>query len=88
MRSIPDAAKRGVIRPVGGMVVSIDGVTALLSPAARIRDQQNLIIVPSALPSEGATARYDIDVDGQVQRVWLLTPEEMARPEKSKSGGG
>ncbi len=86
-RPIPDTAKRGVIRHLNGMAVSIDGVSAQLSPAASIRGPQNFIVVPSALPAEGAVARFTLDDSGQVLRVWLLTPEEIARPIKSRAGG-
>jgi len=37
------------------------------------------------LPREGAWAAYNLDRDGQVFRVWLLTPDELARP---RPGGG
>jgi hypothetical protein len=87
-RPIPDTAKRGVVRHVAGMTVSIDGSAKPLSPAASIRDQRNFIVVPTALPAEGTMSRYTVDVDGQVLRVWLLTPEEIARPEKQPDGGG
>ena len=80
LRTIPDEAQRGYIRHLREMLVEIDGREVLLSPSATIRDRLNLIIVPSALPAAGAEADYLIGADGQVQRVWLITPEEAARP--------
>ncbi len=82
-RQIPDAAQRGVIRHVQSLLVSIDGTTVSLSPGANIRDTSNLIIVPTALPPGGALADYLLDVNGQIHRVWLLTPQEAAIPRPS-----
>jgi hypothetical protein len=79
-RLIPEAARRGLIRHVQSQVISIDGNPAYLSPGANIRDTRNLIIVPTAMPPDGALADYLLDVNGQVHRVWLLTPEEAAVP--------
>ena len=80
LRTIPDEAKRGSIRHVREMLVAIDGNEMLLSPSATIRDRLNLIIVPSALPAFDVEADYIVDANGQVLRVWLITPEEAARP--------
>ena len=82
---IPADSPRGVIRHLGAMAVSIDGTTAQLAAGAQIRNQQNLIIVPSALPPAGAWADYTLNAQGQVFRVWLLTPDELAHP---KAPGG
>ena len=82
-RSIPDQAKRGHIRHVQSLLVSIDATTISLSPGSHIRDTNNFIIVPTALPAAGALADYLVDVNGQVHRVWLLTAQEAAVPRKS-----
>ena len=78
-RALPDDAERGVMQHVQGNVVTVDGRTIQLAPGATIRDRNNLIIVPTALPGEGALAEYTLDPGGQVARVWLLTPEEASR---------
>ena len=78
-RSIPEEAKRGVIRHVSGPIVTIDGKDARLAPGATIRNRENLFIVPIALPPDGALAEYLVNPDGQISRVWLLTPEEAAQ---------
>jgi hypothetical protein len=84
-RTIPAEAKRGYLKHVQEALVSVDGTSARLAPGATIRDQRNLIIVPTALPSEGAWADYLEDRDRQIFRVWLLTPEERARKRPSAS---
>ena len=82
LRPIPDEAKRGLIQHVADMTVSVDGKQMKLAPGATIRNQQNLIIVPVALPRDGAQAEFVLDASGQISRVWLLTREEAERPKK------
>jgi len=62
------------------MAVTVDDKTMQLAAGAIIRDRQNLIIVPVTIPREGAWAAYSLNRDGQIFRVWLLTPGELARP--------
>ena len=62
------------------MAVIVDDKAMQLAAGATIRDRQNLIIVPVTIPREGAWAAYNLDRDGQIFRVWLLTPDELARP--------
>ncbi len=82
---IPQDSRRGYIRHVQEMAVTVDDKAMQLAAGAVIRDQQNLIIVPVTIPRGGAWAAYKLDRDGQIFRVWLLTPDELARP--SPEGG-
>jgi len=84
---IPEDSRRGVIRHLEQMAVAVDDNAMQLAAGAQIRDPQNLIIVPTAIPRSGAWADYVVNADGQIFRVWLLTPDELARP-KPASGGG
>jgi hypothetical protein len=77
---IPQDSSRGYIRHIEEMAVTVDDKAMQLAAGAIIRDQQNLIIVPVTIPREGAWAAYNLDRDGQIFRVWLLTPNELARP--------
>jgi hypothetical protein len=78
-RSIPGEAKRGVIRHLQETIVAIDGVEHRLAPGAQIRDEWNRFLVPTALRA-GAQVKYLLDAEGFVRRVWILTPEEAAKP--------
>jgi hypothetical protein len=78
-RTIPADARRGYLKHEGEAMVSVDGASARLAPGATIRDQRNLIIVPAAMPREGAWADYVRDANGQIFRVWLLSAQEQAR---------
>jgi len=77
---IPEDTRRGYIRHVEEMAVTVDDKAMQLAAGATVRNQQNLIIVPMSIPRGGAWADYVLDRDGQVLRVWLLTPDELARP--------
>jgi hypothetical protein len=80
LRTIPADAKRGEIRHVQEMEVQIDGVTERLSAGAQIRNASNMIVLPVAIPA-GALVRYRRDGEGRVHRIWILTPEEAAKPD-------
>jgi hypothetical protein len=82
LRAIPDDAKRGTVRPVREMVVEIDGAQARLSPGAQIRNTDNRILLPTALPPDPLLVKYLVDPAGMVHRIWILTPEEAAKPDK------
>ena len=86
LRSLPENALRGVMAHVQDAVVSIDGKNIRLAAGGHIRDRNNLIIVPSALPPGGALADYVLDMNGQISRAWLLTDDEARRPRKKPAG--
>ena len=74
-RTLPADAMLGKIRHVQEMEVEIDGRAQRLAPGAQVRDTSNLIIVPSSIPA-GAQAKYTLDAERRVRRVWILTPDE------------
>jgi hypothetical protein len=78
LRSIPANTERGEIRHVQGSIVELNGARETLAPGVRIRDQENRLIVPAALPA-GALVKFRRDANGAVRDVWLLTPEEASR---------
>jgi hypothetical protein len=84
---IPEDARRGYIRHDKEMAVTVGGKPMQLAAGAIIRDRRNLIIVPMSIPREGAWADIKLDRNGRIFRVWLLTPEELARPRKRPRGG-
>ena len=84
LRSIPDDAKRAQLRYVREMIVEIDGDRVLLSPGSQIRSVDNRIVLPSSLPQDSLSVKYMTDAGGLVHRVWILSQEEAARPDKKK----
>ena len=81
LRTIPEDAKRGELRHVQEMVVAIDGAAHRLSPGAQIRDPGNRVILPASVP-EGSLVKYQLDKEGLVHRVWILTPHEAAQRDR------
>ena len=82
-RTITPEAKRGVMSHVEGMTVEIDGKRVQLATGAQIRDGRNMIVVPTAVP-RGALIKYMPDAQGQVSRIWILSPQEAAQPDQKK----
>jgi len=75
MRTIPQDAVRGTMSPSSGMNVVLDGREVALGAGAVIRNQNNLIIVASAL-ARSSTVRYTRDAQGRIERVWVLSDAE------------
>ena len=75
MRTIPQEAARGTMSPASGMNVVLDGRQVTLGAGATIRNQNNLIIVPSALPPS-SSVRYTRDAQGRILQVWVLSDAE------------
>ncbi|HEY8068954.1 MAG TPA: hypothetical protein VIF38_08670 [Burkholderiales bacterium] len=79
-RTITPEAKRGVMSHVQVMTVLLDGTQVQLAPGAQIRDDRNMLIIPTAMPP-GVLVKYLLDGQGQVTRVWILSPQEAAQPD-------
>ena len=82
-RAIPADAKRGVMSHVQGMTVELNGKRVELAAGAQIRDGRNMIVVPTAVPP-GVLVKYLPDAQGQVARIWILSPQEAAQPDPKK----
>ena len=82
-RTIPADAKRATMSHVEGMTVEIDGKRLQLPAGARIRDGRNMIVVPTAVPPR-VLIKYLPDAQGQVSRIWILSPQEAAQPDPKK----
>ena len=83
LRSIPAEAKRAKLSHVQDMTVEIDGKKTVLAAGAQIRDANNMIVLPAALPA-GVLVKYMPDMQGQVWRIWILSPQEAAQPDAKK----
>jgi hypothetical protein len=81
LRTIPPDAQRGTMTHVQDTIIEIDGERAQLSQGAQIRGSSNTIVVPSALPPR-SLVKYQLNEARQVHRVWILTPQEAAQPDR------
>jgi hypothetical protein len=75
-RAFPQNALRGAIVIGVAPDIVLNGQHARLAPGARIRDQNNMMVVPSALTGGRYLVNYNIDTSGLVKEVWILRPEE------------
>jgi hypothetical protein len=92
-RNFPQHALRGAIVFGTAPEISVNGQMARLAPAARIRDVNNMALVPSAVHGGKFLVHYTVDTSGLVKDVWILTPHEAAkkpwptRPEEAQAWG-
>ncbi len=83
-RMLPANAKRGVtgeLRPLP--VVIINGEAAKLAPGGVIFDENNRTLLHQNLPVN-ADVLFQLDIQGDIQRIYILTPEERARLDQVK----
>ncbi len=79
-RPIPIKSLRGDIAFGQPPEVAVNGQAARLSPGARIKGPDNLLVMSGSLVGRKLVANYAVDTYGLVHEVWLLTPAEAALP--------
>ena len=77
-RAFPQNALRGALAVGVAPDILLNGDRARLAPGARIRDDNNMLVVPSALTGGRYLVHYTVDTSGLVKDVWILRPEEAA----------
>ncbi len=83
LRTIPAEAKRATLTHVREGDVTLDGKPARLSPGAQIRDENNRIVLPTMLPPD-TKVKVLPDAAGNLHRIWILSPQEIAQPDPKK----
>ena len=78
-RNFPQNALRGVIAFGVAPEIALNGQPARLAPGARVRGFNNLVVSPGTLTGSSAIVNYTVEINGLVQDVWILTPDEQAR---------
>ncbi len=79
VRKFPANALRGELVVTQPPAVALNGQAAQLAPGARIRGADNLVQLSGALVGRKLVVHYTLDVVGNLQDVWVLTPAEFAR---------
>lgn len=78
-RAFPQNTLRGAIVFNADRQLTLNGRGTSLTPGARVRNQQNMIVLPDTLVGAKWLVNYTFDMGGaQVRDVWILTPEEAA----------
>ncbi|MDB5761574.1 MAG: hypothetical protein JWQ21_569 [Herminiimonas sp.] len=75
-RPFPPIAKRGTMSTADYPTITIDGKVRNLSPGAWIKNERNTIDMPVTLRGREFVVNYTENNQGDVDRVWILSPEE------------
>ena len=76
VRHFPKNALRGTLEVTRPPEVLLDGRPARLSPGARIRAVNNLLVMSGSLVGQALVVNYVRDPQGMLHDVWLLNPTE------------
>jgi hypothetical protein len=75
-RLFPPIAKRGQLSLESYPTVLLNQKERRLSAGAWIRNQNNTIDMPVSLRGQTYTVNYTENGQGEIDRVWILTPQE------------
>ena len=68
--------------------ILLDGSNERLSPGARIRSAQHMLVMPASITGQNLLVNYIREIGGSLSEVWVLTEAEAAvkRPTAKPSG--
>ena len=75
-RNFPPGTLRGSFMVVNSPEIQLDGQPERLSPGARIRSADRMLVMPASITGQKLLVNYTRDAAGLVREVWILTPEE------------
>jgi len=78
VRPFPPDAQRGVMVVKAPPVIELNGRSDRLSPGARIRAVNNMLVLSGALIGEKLLVNFVRNPTGEVHEVWILTAAEAA----------
>ncbi|WP_110341863.1 hypothetical protein [Nitrosomonas sp. Nm84] len=81
VRNFPVDSKLGDLTSASFPVFKINGQQFQMGPGGQIRGTDNMIILPSTANYKGLI-RYQLDIAGNLQRIWFLTPDEVKAAER------
>lgn len=75
-RNFPVGTLRGRLLVVEAPEIELDGRPDRMSPGARIRNAQNMLVTPASVIGTPLAVNYTRDVSGLVSQVWILSAAE------------
>jgi hypothetical protein len=78
-RPFPSKAQRGVMQITQPPEMVLNGQSDRLSPGARIRDANNMLVMSGSLMGQTVLVNFTREPNGMVHEVWILTAEEAAQ---------
>ncbi len=82
VRQFPPQALRGTLVVTQPPHVTLDDKPAQLSPGARIKGANNLLVMSASLVGQELTVNYTTEQLGLIHEVWILNPAEAALKRK------
>ena len=80
IRQAPRDVKPGVIAvSMTPPIITVDGKDDRLSPGARVRDRNNMMVLTGQMAGQTLYTVYRRDAAGMVHEVWILSAEEYAK---------
>ena len=79
-RPFPPTAVRGILTVTQPPEVLMDGRPDRLSPGARIRGVNNMLVMSGAIVGQGLRVNYTREPTGAIHDVWVLTDDEARQP--------
>ena len=79
-RPFPPTAMRGILTVTQPPEVLMDGKADRLSPGARIRGANNMLVMSGALMGQAMRVNYTREPNGYIHDVWVLTDAEASLP--------
>ena len=76
-RQFPKEARRGELVVLTAPEIALDSKPDRLSPAVRIRDTNNHLVLSGTLANQRLVVNYVRDNTGLVHNVWVLNSEEI-----------
>ena len=76
VRQFPAAALRGEMVVLAPPAITLDGKADRLSPGARIRDANNMLVMSGTLVKQKVVVNYLRESAGNVHEVWILNRDE------------
>lgn len=77
-RPFPSTALRGELIVVQAPDVTLNGQAARLAPGARIRGENNLMLLSASITGQKLIVHYTIDSYGLLKDLWILNATELA----------
>ena len=86
-RQFPKDARRGELVVMNAPEIAMDSKPDRLSPAVRIRDINNQLVLSGTLANQKLIVNYVRDNTGLVHNVWVLNSEEIKQKMPGKPEG-
>lgn len=77
VRQFPPTVQRGMMVVTAPPAIAINGHAMRLSPGARIRGPNNMLLMSGALVGQRYAVNYLLEPQGLVREVWILSQAEV-----------